>query len=308
MFYIQMRMFSSEFIDDFATRFLAAWNARDGDAVASLCTPDVIWRDPAAPEPLTGQDAVREFVEMTATAFPDFRIVETSSPYVSRDTPRVLAPYRMTGTMLGPLAGFAPTGRTVAIDGVDDWLFRDGLLSGYSTHYDTIDAARQLGVMPMPGTLGDKLFTRLQHGQARIQRRHAPVWKLYYAGWRPGPARVGPDQPVFVSVTDFQLDSLRWAPAAWRTGLRLRRSWPRLEGAVGIWLWAEPHKLRSGAVSVWVGEDDLVRFLRSPVHRAIVRDYRPRMHGTSSGWTAPRFDRAAIWQQAVGEITRLSQG
>jgi hypothetical protein len=135
----------------------------------------------------------------------------------------------------------------------------------------------------------------------------ALVWKLYYAGWRPGPARVEPDEPVFVSVTDFHIDALRWAPAAWRTGLRLRRSWPRLEGAVGIWLWAEPHKLRSGAVSVWRDERDLARFLSTPVHRAIVRDYRPRIRGTSSGWTAPRFDRAAIWDRAIREIAGVGE-
>jgi hypothetical protein len=132
------------------------------------------------------------------------------------------------------------------------------------------------------------------------------AWKLYYVGWRPGPAHVDPDQPVFVSVTDFHIDSARWAPGAWRTGLRLRRSWPRLDGAVGIWLWAEPHNLRSGAVSVWLDEQALARFLRSPVHRAIVRDYRPHMRGTSRGWTAPRLDRAAIWGQAVREITGSS--
>ena len=128
-------------------------------------------------------------------------------------------------------------------------------------------------------------------------------WQLYYAGWQPGPARVQPDGPVFVSVTDFHVEALRWAPAAWRTGLRLRRSWPRLEGAVGIWLWAEPLKLRSGAVSVWLDQRDLVRFLTSPVHRAIVRDYRPRMSGTSIGWTAARYDRTAIWEQAIHAIT-----
>jgi steroid delta-isomerase-like uncharacterized protein len=161
------------FVDEFATRFLDAWNAHDGEAVAALCAPDVIWRDPAAPEPLHGRDAVHEFVEITATAFPDFRIAQTAFPYVAHDIPRVLAPYRMTGTMLGPVADFAPTGRAITIEGVDDWSFRDGLLSGYCTYYDTIDAARQLGVMPMPGTLGDRLFTRLQHAQARIQRRVA---------------------------------------------------------------------------------------------------------------------------------------
>ena len=165
----------TKFVDEFASEFLDAWNARDADAVAALCTPDVTWHDPSAPEVLTGRSAVRDFAEMTATAFPDLRIVETSSPYVAHDLPRVLAPYRMTGTMRGPMAAFAPTGRAIEIEGVDDWFFSDGLLSSYRTYYDTVDAARQLGVMPVPGTLGDKLFTRLQHAQARFQRRSSLV-------------------------------------------------------------------------------------------------------------------------------------
>jgi hypothetical protein len=128
------------------------------------------------------------------------------------------------------------------------------------------------------------------------------AWRLWYGGWKQGPVATDPDQPVFVSVTDFHFHHPRHAPGAWRTGLRLRRSWPRLEGAIGLWLWSEPFRLRSGSVSIWRSEEDLTRFLRSPVHRAIVREYHGRMSGTSRSWTAPRFDPAAIWSRAVGEL------
>jgi hypothetical protein len=59
----------------------------------------------------------------------------------------------------------------VSIAGVDDWTFRDGLLCGYCTYYDTIDAARQLGIMPASGSRVERLMARLQHMQARLQRR-----------------------------------------------------------------------------------------------------------------------------------------
>ena len=107
-----------------------------------------------------------------------------------------------------------------------------------------------------------------------------------------------PGQPVYVSVTDFRIHRPRHALGAWRTGLRLRRSWPRLNGAIGLWLWGQPLKLRSGSVSIWQSEADLMRFLRSPVHRAVVGEYRSRMAGTSTGWTAPQLDRPAIWREA----------
>jgi hypothetical protein len=135
------------------------------------------------------------------------------------------------------------------------------------------------------------------------RRRAALGWRLWYAGWRSGPVVADPGQPVYVSVTDFRIYDPRHAPGAWRTALRLRRSWPRLDGAIGLWLWSQPLKLRSGSVSIWRSEVDLTHFLRSPVHRAIVGQYRSRMTGTSTGWTATRLDRAAIWRQATSLLS-----
>ena len=134
------------------------------------------------------------------------------------------------------------------------------------------------------------------------------AWRLWYLGWRHGSLDPDPDLPVFVSLTDFHFHAPRHAPGAWRTGLRLRRSWPRLEGAIGLWLWSEPIRLRSGSVSIWRSEEDLTRFICSPVHRTIVRECRSRMSGTSHGWTAPRFDRPAIWTRAVAELMSAQTG
>lgn len=159
------------FLAEWAAKFLEAWNALDPEAVASLCTQDIVWSDPSTPQPLKGCDGVREFVEMTAAALPDFHVHETAPPAHSPGTSRVLSPYRMTGTMLGPMNAFAPTGRTIAVEGVDDWTFRDGLLCRYTSHYDALDVARQLGIMPAAGSRAERLMIRLQHAQARVQRR-----------------------------------------------------------------------------------------------------------------------------------------
>jgi steroid delta-isomerase-like uncharacterized protein len=161
------------FVDAWAQRFLDAWNALDGAAVAELCTEDVVWRDPATPEPMIGRAAVSEFVAMTGSAFPDFHVEETAGHCLIPSLSRVLTPYRMTGRMLGAMDAFAPTGRTISVAGVDQWTFRGERLSGYSTYYDTIDVARQLGIMPAPGSRSERLMVRLQHAQARLQRRSA---------------------------------------------------------------------------------------------------------------------------------------
>ena len=161
------------FLTYWAAKFLDAWNALDGQAVASLCTEEVVWSDPSTPEPLIGRSGVLEFVEMTGRAFPDFHVTETAPPYFLPDCTRVLSPYQMTGTMLGPMSPFAPTARRISVSGVDDWTFKDGLLDRYYSYYDTIDVARQLGIMPQSGSRAERLMARLQHSQARLQRRQA---------------------------------------------------------------------------------------------------------------------------------------
>jgi steroid delta-isomerase-like uncharacterized protein len=160
---------------EWADRFLDAWNALDAESVASSCAEDVVWTDPSAPKPFIGRAGIREFVQLTGTAFPDLHIVETAPPQLIPDSSKVLSPYRMTGTMVGPLDVFAPTARKVSIVGVDEWTFRDELLCGYCTYYDTIDAARQLGILPASESRAERLMARLQHAQARLQRRRGRV-------------------------------------------------------------------------------------------------------------------------------------
>ena len=114
------------------------------------------------------------FAEMTGRAFPDFHIDKTAPQCIVPGSPaRVLAPYRASGTMLGPMDLFAPTGRKMSVAGVDQWTFRGELLRGYYTYYDTLDVTRQLGIMPASGSRAERVMARLQHAQAWVQRRAA---------------------------------------------------------------------------------------------------------------------------------------
>lgn len=117
------------------------------------------------------------------------------------------------------------------------------------------------------------------------------------SSWTSGPA-ADIDGPVLVAVTAFQADTARDLPGIFRSGLTLRRAWPRLDGAVGMWLWARPLERRCGSVSIWQGEQDLRGFVAWPAHVAIVRRYRGRGRLTSLTWQAARCDLAAIWAEA----------
>jgi hypothetical protein len=79
----------------------------------------------------------------------------------------------MRGTMKGPLdpPGFAPTGRSMEVEGVDLWMMRDGRIARYRAFYDINDLARQLGIAPPAGSRADRAMVRLQRLQAPILRR-----------------------------------------------------------------------------------------------------------------------------------------
>ncbi|MFL5824877.1 MAG: ester cyclase [Solirubrobacteraceae bacterium] len=160
------------FVDDFAHRWMDAWNRHDGPALAELCTEDIDFYDPAIGA-ISGREAVAHWVDICTRAFPDYRFEEPEPAYVSRDRAKVIAPWRMVATNTGPLdpPGFAPTGRSFVIDGVDHWWFRDGLVERYRADYDLNGGLRQLGLVPEPGSRGEKALVRIQRLGTRLRRR-----------------------------------------------------------------------------------------------------------------------------------------
>jgi steroid delta-isomerase-like uncharacterized protein len=171
----QQTTLEREFVEDFARRYMEAWESRDPDRLAELCAEGVVWCDPALREPLHGRDGVRRFVRASFEMAPDFHVESTDAPYIASTGPRVLQPYRMAGTMTGPweFLDMAPTGRAFAIEGIDSWEMRDGLIARYDTFWDTTGMSRQLGVLPEFGSGAERAMARLQHVQARFQRRFA---------------------------------------------------------------------------------------------------------------------------------------
>jgi steroid delta-isomerase-like uncharacterized protein len=161
--------------EEFEQRWVAAWDTLDVDALAALCAPDVVFADPALPQPARGRDQARAFFEAVAAAYPDFRLEVLSPPIVVEGTAMALSRYRVTATMTGPWtpSGFAPTGARMTFVGIDEWTIGDGMLTHYATYYDTIGVARQLGIMPPAGGRAEQLLARAQHIRARLQRRRA---------------------------------------------------------------------------------------------------------------------------------------
>jgi heme-degrading monooxygenase HmoA len=127
-------------------------------------------------------------------------------------------------------------------------------------------------------------------------RRGGPTFAL----WTPGAGGAG--GPVLVSVTDFAMGRGEDVIRVYFEGLRLRRVWPSMRGAVGMWLWTKPLGRRAGSVSIWRSEEDLRRFVRWPVHVGVMRRYRHVGVLRSTSWSEPSCDRSRIWASAVARL------
>jgi steroid delta-isomerase-like uncharacterized protein len=157
----------------FVERYAAAWNSCDTDAMAQLVTEDIVWADPALPEPARGVSAVQEFMRTSFRAFPDLRFGEPDPPALAVTGDVALWAWYMEGTHGGTIdpPGFAPTGRRMRVDGVDRWTMRDGRIARYRAFYDMNDVARQLGIVPAPGSRAERAMVALQRLQARLAHR-----------------------------------------------------------------------------------------------------------------------------------------
>lgn len=124
----------------------------------------------------------------------------------------------------------------------------------------------------------------MTEGQPRISAETG----LISTDWLPGP-RDGTRSPVVVSYTDFRAQSEKDLQEVFRIGMKLGESWPIMHGAVGLWLWGKPAEWRGGSLSVWEKRDDLQRFVRWPVHLAIMKEWRDRIEVLSESWDDERF-------------------
>jgi steroid delta-isomerase-like uncharacterized protein len=160
-------------MSDFTRRYIAAWNDCDTTAMAELVTADVVWADPALPESARGVAQVQDFMRTSFRSFPDLHFGEPHPRTLAISGDVAVWAWYMEGTHRGAIdpPGFAPTGRRMRIDGLDRWTMRDGRIASYRAYYDLNDLARQLGIVPAPGSTAERGMVALQRLQARLGRR-----------------------------------------------------------------------------------------------------------------------------------------
>jgi steroid delta-isomerase-like uncharacterized protein len=137
-----------------------AWSGRDPQAFAPLCHPDVHYEDPLLAEPLVGADAIAARAAKVWSAFPDARLHPTG-PRLTDGT-HASAPAKLLGTHREPLEGLAATNRAVVVHVVFFAELREERLYRVRAFFDAYGAAVTLGVLPKPGTLGEKALLLLR--------------------------------------------------------------------------------------------------------------------------------------------------
>lgn len=142
--------------------FEAAWTARNPTGFSAMCAPDVHYEDPFCTTPLEGPAAIGRYAERLWAGFPDVRVDRSGERLT--DGRYVAAPVKVVGTNSGELEGLPPTRRFVVVQAVlyceltadGDALFR------VRAFCDRYEAAIQLGLLPKPGTLGEKALLALR--------------------------------------------------------------------------------------------------------------------------------------------------
>ena len=87
---------------------------------------------------------------------------------------RVTVRWHVTGTFSGaPYLGIEPTGRPIDLHGMDLIDVEAGRVAGNNIYYDQLAFARQIGMLPPAGSLGDRLmngaFNLATKGRAKLR-------------------------------------------------------------------------------------------------------------------------------------------
>jgi uncharacterized protein (TIGR02246 family) len=124
-------------LQDFATRYTAAWCSQNPASVAAFFADSGSLTINAG-TPAVGREAITGSAQGFMTAFPDMIVAMDS---VSRVGDRVEYHWTLTGTNTGP----GGTGRPVRISGYEKWtLGPDGLIARSLGHFDEEEYQRQL--------------------------------------------------------------------------------------------------------------------------------------------------------------------
>lgn len=126
--------------------YFRAWNAHDSAAIAATFAAGGTYADPTTGGPIAGADIGR-VADPLFSAFPDLAFERAE---ILGGGERFAVEWVMRGHNLGPLRpGMSPTGRAIALSGVDVFEVGEGGLRAVRGHFDQKTFAEGIGLMAL---------------------------------------------------------------------------------------------------------------------------------------------------------------
>jgi len=142
-------------------------NTRDVQPLRALWTEATVERFPSVT--LQGVDAMADYFQALFDALPDFHMQVLT---IAESGDDVFVHWHLTGTHTGGrLEGIDPTGRAVAVDGMDHFVVRDGTVATNFVVFDQMQFARQIGMLPPDGSAGDRATKAAFNAKTRLLAR-----------------------------------------------------------------------------------------------------------------------------------------
>jgi predicted ester cyclase len=145
------------------------WNQRDRSVITEWIDPGYVGHLTRRAEPVLGVEGFTAFVDELLSAMPDLAMV--LEDVVARGD-RVASRIRLTGTHLGPIDGYAPSGAHMdttylAIERYGP----DGRCVEEWVHSDDLGIARQIGALPAAGGRAERAAKALYRLATPLLRR-----------------------------------------------------------------------------------------------------------------------------------------
>jgi len=137
-----------------------AWSGRDPAGFEPLCAEAFAYEDPLTPEPLDGPVALAAHAKALWRAFPDARVNSTGERL--SDGRYACAPCKILGTHQGRIGNVTPTGRFVVVHAIVYAELEGDRFLRARAFFDVAGVATDLGVLPKPGTVGEKALLLLR--------------------------------------------------------------------------------------------------------------------------------------------------
>ena len=128
-------------------RWIEAYNERDWQAEAEVLAPGFVAHVSAAPGPLEGLEAWRQFSGPFAEAFPDLRLTVED---IAAEGETVAARVAFRGTHRGEFQGIPPSGKEVSFSSMEFNRVVGGKVEEHWVELDLFGLMQQLGAIPEP--------------------------------------------------------------------------------------------------------------------------------------------------------------